>query len=300
MKIEKIAWGGWPNCYKLSDEKIELIVTTDVGPRIIYCGLVGGENVFYVDERVLGQTGADTWVNYGGHRLWHAPEDPIRTYVPDNSPVAFKETARGVEFVQDTEKLTGIRKSIHIEITPQSSVLVDHLLHNHSDDEVSLAVWGLSVMKAGGVGILPLPPRGEHPRDLLPNTTLIAWPYTDFSDPRFTFGREYLLLQQDSEATTPQKIGGLIRDGWLGYLNAGTLFIKKFGWTDHGTYPDLGCNAEMFTNAVMLEVESLSCMHRLRSGTSVQHREEWSLHNDVSVLQTADDVRVNVLPFVTA
>jgi len=34
-KIEQVAWGGWPNCYRLSNNEIDLIVTADVGPRVI-------------------------------------------------------------------------------------------------------------------------------------------------------------------------------------------------------------------------------------------------------------------------
>ena len=33
-KIERIQYGGWPNCFRVSNGKIELIVTGDVGPRI--------------------------------------------------------------------------------------------------------------------------------------------------------------------------------------------------------------------------------------------------------------------------
>lgn len=44
--IETLAYAGWPNCYRLSDEKLELVATSDVGPRIVWLGLVGGGNVF--------------------------------------------------------------------------------------------------------------------------------------------------------------------------------------------------------------------------------------------------------------
>ena len=37
---------GWPNCYRLSNGLIDLIVTTDVGPRVIRFGFVGEENEF--------------------------------------------------------------------------------------------------------------------------------------------------------------------------------------------------------------------------------------------------------------
>ena len=35
VSLEKVAYGGWTNCLKLFDDSVELIVTLDVGPRVI-------------------------------------------------------------------------------------------------------------------------------------------------------------------------------------------------------------------------------------------------------------------------
>ena len=85
--FEKVNYRGWPNCYRLSNGILELIITADVGPRIIRFGFVGQDNEFAEFEDMMGQTGGDEWKIYGGHRLWHAPEIPGRTYFPDNTPV---------------------------------------------------------------------------------------------------------------------------------------------------------------------------------------------------------------------
>ena len=36
--MERTSYGGWPNCYRLSNGLIDLVVTADVGPRIIRLG----------------------------------------------------------------------------------------------------------------------------------------------------------------------------------------------------------------------------------------------------------------------
>ncbi|MGP0072514.1 MAG: hypothetical protein ACLPWF_11355, partial [Bryobacteraceae bacterium] len=46
VKVEKTAWQGWPNCYRIANGEVELIVTGDVGPRIMRYGFAGGQNVF--------------------------------------------------------------------------------------------------------------------------------------------------------------------------------------------------------------------------------------------------------------
>lgn len=299
MQVEKIEWGGWPNCYRLSNDVVELIVTADVGPRIIHFALVGGDNVFYVNQNLLGKTGGDAWVNYGGHRLWHAPEDPVRTYVPDNSPVeVVTSDPNSIEFIQATEDATGIQKILTVELGMGADVTIYHQLHNHNLWAVDLAVWGLSVMAAGGTSIMPLPHRGTHPAALLPNTQLIFWPYSDLTDPRWTLGREYILLRQDSNAAQPQKFGATVRDGWLAYVNAGVMFLKQFNYDPAAIYPDLGCNGEIFTNNVMLEVESLSRTLRLEASNSIVHQERWSLHDDVATPQNDADVHQHIQPLV--
>jgi hypothetical protein len=41
---------------------------------------------------------------------------------------------------------------------------------------------------------------------------------------------------------------------WLGE----TLFVKRYAYDPTAEYPDMGCNTEVFTNADMLELETLS------------------------------------------
>src|SRR5579864_5038025 len=88
VKIEKTQYRGWPNCYRISNGEIELVVTTDVGPRIIRYGFVGGRNVFKEFEDQMGKSGESTWQARGGHRLWISPEDPVLSYALDNAPIA--------------------------------------------------------------------------------------------------------------------------------------------------------------------------------------------------------------------
>jgi len=62
--MEKINYGGWSNCIRLSNGKIELIVTTDVGPRIIRFGFINGQNIFKEYKEQLGKTGGNVWRIY--------------------------------------------------------------------------------------------------------------------------------------------------------------------------------------------------------------------------------------------
>lgn len=294
--MEKIAFAGWSNAARLTNGQIEVVVTGDVGPRVIRLGFVGGPNEFaeYADQ--LGQTGGGEWRIYGGHRLWHAPEDPVRTYWPDNEPVTLTEIPGGLRVTQPVETNTGIEKQIELQIAAgRNHVHVTHRLTNRTLWPVRFAPWALSVMAPGGTVVLPMPPRGEHPRDLLPANRLILWPYTDMSDARWTWGREYVLLRQD-RAGSPQKIGASIPAGWVAYANAGHLFVKHFHYQPGADYPDQGAAVETFTNADMLEVETLGPLTTLEPGASVEHIEDWFLFDGVPVPATESAVTANVIP----
>ena len=300
VTIKKVAYQGWKNCCRISNGKIELIVTTDVGPRVIRFGFIGGQNLFKEYPAQAGKRGGKAWRIYGGHRLWHAPEDAKRTYFPDTFPVTVEQRAGRVRFIQPVETTTGIQKEIEIKLAPnRACVKLVHRLRNTGTWQVELAPWALSVMAPGGTCILPLPARGPHPTNLLPGNMLTLWRYTDMSDRRWTWGFKYILLRQDSSPKAkPQKLGALVPDGWAGYALNGQLFVKKFACVAGANYADLGCNFETFTNHEMLEVETLGAFTQIDPGQTVEHTETWSLSDNVPVPQCDRDVERYVRPNV--
>lgn len=104
MKIARINFAGWENCVQITHRDLTLIVTTTVGPRVIYCALKDKGNLFYVNPDQAGTSGGDEWKTYGGHRFWCAPEDLAFTYAPDNAPVQVIESRHGVRFTAPVEK----------------------------------------------------------------------------------------------------------------------------------------------------------------------------------------------------
>jgi len=295
--VEKIDYGGWPNCVRLSNGMVDLVVTADVGPRIIRLGFVGQDNELKEYEEMLGLTGGDEWRIYGGHRLWHAPEVQPRTYYPDNAPVKVEQREGFVRLVQPSETTTGIQKEIDLRLSPDKAhVRLTHRLRNANLWAVELAPWALTVMAQGGKAVVPLPPRGPHEENLLPTNTLTLWAYTDMTDPRWTWGSKYLMLRQDPEIETPQKLGAMVPDGWVAYARNEHLFVKRFNYVAGACYPDFGCSVETFTNADMLEIETMAPLVSLQPGAAVEHVEHWYLFHDVPMPHNDDDVDAHILP----
>ncbi|MBN1262485.1 MAG: hypothetical protein JXB35_17525 [Anaerolineae bacterium] len=299
--MDIISYAGWDHCVRLANERIELLITSDVGPRILRLAFLGQENEFAEFAEMLGQTGGDIWRSYGGHRLWHAPEEQPRTYYPDNAPVAVEDHGDFARFIAPLEVTTRIQKEIDVALDPEAArVTVVHRLRNTNLWSIALAPWALSVMAPGGTAIIPLPPRGPHPNNLLPNSSLVLWVYTDMADPRWTWGTRFVLLRQDPEAVTPQKAGAMVPDGWVAYARNGHLFVKTFDVAPGARYPDLGCNVETFTNGRMLEAETLGPLVTLAPGAEVEYVERWALFDHVPTPTCDADVAAHVLPLLEA
>lgn len=304
MKIETITYNGWNNCYLVTDGQLEVIITGDVGPRMIHFGFVGADNVLKQIDDDGGVAGGDKFRFYGGHRLWHAPERKPRTYQADNGPVDHFELDGIHYFVPHQEEATGIQKQISVHFK-NGTLVVDHTLTNNGMWEVELAPWALTMMKPGGVGILPLPPHASHDVQLLPTHALTLWGYTALNDPRLYFGDKYILVVQSSEHTHPLKIGLRVVPeyvwsvGWLAYVNDDTMFVKSFHPADdEDKYPDLGSQVEIFTDGNMLELETLGYLRRLHPDESINHREYWSLHANVPTPKTDAEIGQDILPLV--
>ena len=232
MEIAPMPWLGW-QCLRLRLGEIELRLPTEIGPRVLYAGFVDGPNLLGLIAEDIGQRGGEAHRLYGGHRLWHAPEHPERTYAPDNAPPKIRQEGAALILEQDIEARTGIQKTLRIEVNEAGDGFrLRHVLRNTTLWPLQLAPWALTVMAAGGVGILPLPPRGEHPRDLLPNTRLVFWPYSDLSDARWGWGRRHIRLRHDPTQSAPQKMGARVPAGWLAYAAHDCLFVKTFPYED--------------------------------------------------------------------
>lgn len=278
--MQKVSRLGLPNCLLLSNGTAEVVVTTDVGPRVVGYNLAGAANVLGECPEASVQTEWGVWKPWGGHRLWAAPEAMPRSYAPDNEPVGAEAAGElGVRLVAPVEAHTGIRKELTVELDAEGSGLtLRHRLTNRGAWRVELAAWALTIMRGGGEALVPQEPYGAHPEHLLPARPLVLWPYTDLTDPRLRLGRRLVRLRCDPSRPEPNKFGVANKQGWAAYALGGTLFVKRFGYEEGAAYPDLGCNNEFFTAGSFIEVESLSKLTPLDPGESVEHAERWTLH----------------------
>ena len=279
----EIPYRGWDRSLRLANDSVEVVISLEVGPRILSYRPLNGTNVFHNYPTQMGNSGETEWKNRGGHRLWIAPEDIDLTYEIDNAEFPFElQGTHGVKLTTHGPAIRPIRKDISVELAQTGSdVRLIHMLTNESTTPQTVAPWALSVMAPGGIALIPQPPLGEHPRDLLPNRALIIWPFSDTTDPRFHLGKHFISLRHDA-ARSPFKFGLSHQGKWAAYLLGNQLFTKTVTFIVGATYADMGCNYESFTNEDMLEVETLGPLVTLAPGESISHEENWALHGNLT------------------
>ena len=287
MSFERCTFAGFNNCiiFRLSD--LKLIVTTEVGPRIMYFGPEDGPNMLLVRKEHEGLKDGE-YHSYGGHRLWIAPERKPNTYAPDSFPVEEEEIPNGIKLSSPTDEF-GIQKSMAI-VVRSSFFEIQHQVTNHSDKPVTLAPWAITVMAPGGECLVPQNPiRAQANDNLLPIQNIVLWGYTEMTDPRYTWGRRVIRLRSTDDQS-PTKFGAFVHAGLAAYCNLGYTFVKRF-YTYHGEpLPDRGCNFESYTKQGMLEVESLAPLQTIEPGKkSDTHIERWTLVPGTTAPQADDE-----------
>jgi hypothetical protein len=301
MKLEEnISYMGWPNCLRLSNSEVEVIIASDIGLRILRFGFIDGQNIFYLSPEDQGKQGGDAWRIFGGHRLWHAPEAMPRSYAPDNEPVTYSYDQQILKITQRVEKNTGIVKEMEIGLSPDSNQLsVLHRLINQNLWEVKLSAWAISALAPKGRAIIPQEPFGAGDEYLLPARSLALWSYTTMQDPRWVWGNRYIQARQDPALFSEQKIGIMNKQGWTAYTLEEDLLIKLFAFDPAVSYPDFGSNHEIYINGKLLETETLGRFGCIAPGGKTEHVEYWQLSKK-KIGNTDESIDRDLLPEISA
>jgi len=298
MRIEEnFSYGGWKKCILITGDELDMVVTTEVGPRIIRFGFINEKNILKEVKKQQGKTGGKDWLMYGGHRFWHAPEDIRRTYFPDNESVDYKWDGKTLKLIQNIEDTTRVRKEMEITFGSDNNVRILHRLINKNLWSIELAPWPITVMAERGRAIIPQEPYGTGSENLLPARPLVLWPYTMMKDPRFIWGNKFIQVIQDPGQKTPQKIGVLDKMGWVAYSLEDLLFVKRWVYNPDVRYPDFGVNLEIYTNPEIIEVETLGGYEKIPPDGLLEHTENWFLFKE-EIGEDEDSLESKLIPII--
>ncbi len=267
---------------RLTSRLLELECLATAGPRIVGLRYKGSANLLAdVSENKLATPYGD-YRYLGGHRLWYAPEAMPRSYIPDGEGLLVSELADGLVLQGSVEPGTGIRKGLEIHLDPdEARVTLSHTVRNEGMWEVELAPWAITMFRLGGAAILPCRAESVDLQALLPDRHLSLWPYTDVGDPRLKLENDFVVVRP-RPGLSLFKIGTFNTRGWTAYWLENVLFRKTYAVQPGSRYPDNGCNAEIYCDSHLIELESLSPLHRLAPGDSVVHEETWELYDSLN------------------
>ena len=286
VNVDICEYKNFGKCVKISNDIVKILITIDVGPRIINYSFLDGENIMFEDvPRDFSESGeafepfgGGTWYIYGGHRLWTSPEGYPKSYYPDNDPVPYKILEDGAVFSPATQKWNQYQLEIEVHLAQDSSeVQLIHRITNRAAWSVTLAPWCLTVLAPGGFEIVAQP---TVDTGLLGNRLLALWPYTKLTDNRVTWGDRYIGLRQDKNNTDKFKFGINSEHGVSMYFLNGDLFVKRYTPVKGGNYPDGGMSFETFTNNLFLEMETLGEIAEIAPGATLEHCESWALYKE--------------------
>ena len=265
----------------LKNSRLRLEYLKTAGPRIVRLTLPGRPNLLAELPEAAIETPLGTYNFRGGHRLWCAPESLPGTYSPDNDGLREEEIHEGVRLTGKAEPANGIVKVIEIRLSPElAKVTLRHELRNTGFRPVNLAPWTLTMLRLGGTAILPQSIGIVDACGMLPNRNLALWPYTQINDTRLLFDDDFILINAGA-SLAHAKIGYYNPFGWLAYWLEGVLFRKTFDVNLNATYTDSGCNAEIYVDNNVIELETLGPLGRLEPGKSFFHTETWEFFDSL-------------------
>jgi len=276
VKCYETVYKNYGKCICLENDKIRLIATTEVGPRIIFFGLCNGNNVlfedidrnFYILNRNYG-----VWYAYGGHRIWCAPEKIPETYFPDNSKIAVK--FKNNTLTLTAEKTTFDKQfSLVCKMSDDYCVEIENRISNCSSKPAKFAPWSVTGLAAGGTEIIPL---CCDDKGFLPNRTMSLWSYSEINDPRFTLTDKYAILKQKTSIAKPFKVGFNVTAKQIAYILDKQIFKVYFDDYRKVNYPDFCCNFESYTNNLFLECEFLGEEREYHPSETAVLAEKWEI-----------------------
>ncbi|PYV32748.1 MAG: hypothetical protein DMG22_12210 [Acidobacteria bacterium] len=319
-RIEKTEYRGW-KAYKLTNGIISLFVAPEIGGRAIQLQL-GDQEFFFVNKDLAGKVLPESqnnlkagWANYGGDKVWPAPEGwmsddewpSIPYFILDGSRFESEvvKESPGEVAVRVTSPLdprTGVQfvRTYHV-FAGTTRVKVEQVMRNISRREIRWGIWHLIQNDGADASdpskpnpelymYVPINPRSQYPRGFYN-------PYGDARHPSYEVAEDGRMLR----IHYLYRVGKVAADstaGWFAVVNGqkNIGFVESFQSFPDQEYPD-GASVESWNDGpgtisrgpwdqtlpddpkrtpYFLESEVLSPYARLEPGEEYEFTVNWS------------------------
>lgn len=281
-ETERTSYRGWKGCYRICNAGYELIFVPQIG-RIMRYGRIGGTNVLWENPELAGKVvppdeQTDKWINYGGDKLWPAPQDRWG-WPPDST---LDRGACRVEFLGPRRMLVtgkvspqlGLRFSREIALEKSGSeVSIRNTLTNASEKPVEWSIWEVAQVDNPREAWLPLARKSRFPEGYF------LFPKNPPTPETLRVEKYRVVLSRDPKRGG--KIGTDSTQGWAAaQVESGRFRISAA--YEGGAYPDEGCVQELWSNPDpnrYMELELLGPIRKIAPGQSTHFTTRWDLRS---------------------
>ena len=281
-QVEKIAWRGWQECYRISNKQCEVIVDASCGGRVLSFSL-GGKNIIFENALQDGKTMKEWRIKHfepDGGRFDYGPERKTQSihnlsWVGEwKAEIVDNQTLR---LTSATDTSLGMLTVREFRLHTDSAVLTIKLTGtNITNKPLVRHFWGRTLVKPGGMILLPVNPKSRFER---------GWGQILWEPDRIeTSGPADDRIHLQSRIFLFHAVGNTFKggtdgtDGWMAYSIEGLLFVKRFA-----AYPgqDYSGSDNMpvvfYSNGIFTEIEPCSPTYIVRPNSSISFSERWEL-----------------------
>jgi hypothetical protein len=281
VTVKTITYNGWKGAVQLSNGTVEVVIVPQIG-RIMRYGFVGGPNVLWNNAALSGKTtdltsASKDWNNYGGDKLWPAPQDrwgwpPDRTL--DSAPQTVKKLANGhLLMTGQASKAAGIQFRREIALDPTGAVVtLTNTLINTGMEDVDWAIWEVAQIDDPTEARLMLNKQGHFP------TGYRVWGDDPLQSDQFEQTETQLIMKRSPKISA--KVGADAPNGQIEALVSGIKFTFSAPYETGATYSDQGCAQQIYTNpdpAKYVEMELLGPLSPLKPKSARKFVTHWNL-----------------------
>ena len=280
VRIEEVEYRGWSGCFRISNRQAELIYVPRIG-RIMRFARQGSANVLWENVGLSGSTPFRTkpgqWVNYGGDKIWPAPQslwgwppDPML----DGAPYPAHIEGQTLVITGQASAKSGVRFTRRITLDANRPIVkIENQMFNTASVNQELALWQITQVDNPDIVTVPIEVTKEMPN---------GWePYDNQSiDGKFATVKNGV-LEVHRNTRGGFKLGSASRKGILTAKFGKTTFstsVKKLP----GKYVDGGKFLEVYASGDPLkyvELELTGPLKTLKPGEHATQTVTWKLEN---------------------
>lgn len=280
-EIKQLTLANYGKCVSIDNGTVKLIISIDVGPKIIFWGYSNGKNILHVpyeiDEdakNLNSQISTGISLKRYGHNLMLEYENGTSEFLSSGSAV-YSLLPEGVRFSYTIPEL-GI--NVNLEIITQNStdsIMIIHSIENTNIEAQNFSICSSTCVAPSGTLLVPQNTENTHNS---PNRVLSLWKKSSIKDPRLSIFNKFICFNNMKNADAPPlKLGLNNTNAWATYTKEGNTFLKHYLHNKDAKYLNFGSSFIIDSKKDTLTLKVLSPIYNVQQNEIAKMVEYWSL-----------------------